>query len=190
MTFVLLVHASELPRDPSHTKLHMIRYKYYSDQTRLTLTADILEKVVALLPPTSQILDSVMGGHTTAPDAVDTVGHESGMKLLIKIFLDQYCEGNQAECNQLCLVFMEMLQSPFASCQARSFDLLLNIAVHSHLLEDIVPSFDNECRIQQKAGMRVLRRHQMLQAVYASESSWTIYSRNSSTCSVGWLLVA
>lgn len=57
-------------------------------------------------------------------------------QLLIKVLMDQYVSGDLLAIQSMMTVFLEMLDSNDPDTMVHAYDLLLNLSIHAHFIED------------------------------------------------------
>lgn len=114
--------------ESSVSKDALFQYKHYAEQKPLTLDQNEL----------SQLADVITGKIHALSEELEAVG-----KIFIKICMDQYCAGDPVGIAQLLAIFLEMIESAKPSIITNSFNLLLNLGLHVHLLEPYEDGRDN-----------------------------------------------
>ncbi|KNA10940.1 hypothetical protein SOVF_139590 [Spinacia oleracea] len=119
----------------------LFQYRHYSEQQPLKLNpTEVGEVISAVCSETSMPIANLMtistglSNHRTKP-SIDVA-----VSVLIKLVIDMYIlDPESASPLTLCML-EDMICSPRLSSRTRAFDLILNLAVHAHLLEPVVPN--------------------------------------------------
>ncbi|GMH07937.1 hypothetical protein Nepgr_009777 [Nepenthes gracilis] len=117
----------------------LFQYRHYSEQQPLRLNpAEIGEVITAVcsetfLPNSNLVTISGLSSNHGKP-SIDVV-----VSVLVKLVIDMYVLNSHSAAPLFLSMLEEMVSSPRLSSRTRAFDLILNLAVHAHLLEPVVP---------------------------------------------------
>ncbi|KAI4382832.1 hypothetical protein MLD38_008744 [Melastoma candidum] len=125
----------------------LFQYRHYSEQQPLRLNpAEVSEVIAAVCSDESAGNANVMtvsrlnnGGRPTMDVAVS---------VLVKLIIDMYVLDPGSAAPLTLSMLQEMLCSSRVECRSRSFDLVLNLGVHAHLLEPV--NMDVTCTIKEE----------------------------------------
>ncbi|KAJ4979136.1 hypothetical protein NE237_009916 [Protea cynaroides] len=128
----------------------LFQYRHYSEQQPLRLNAaEVCEVIAAVcsetsLPNSNPMTVSSRLSHNTGKPSMDVA-----VSVLIKLVIDMYVFDSQTAAPLTLSLLEEMLISPRLASKVRAFDLILNLAVHAHLLEPMSPedppTIEEEC---------------------------------------------
>ncbi|KAK9682240.1 hypothetical protein RND81_10G060500 [Saponaria officinalis] len=117
----------------------LFQYRHYSEQQPLKLNPTEVGEVIAAvcsetLSPNLNLMTISTGlsNHRSKP-SIDVA-----VSVLIKLVIDMYVSDSESAAPLTLSMFEEMVLSPRLSSRTRAFDLILNLAVHAHLLEPVV----------------------------------------------------
>ncbi|XP_029126548.1 uncharacterized protein LOC109814062 isoform X2 [Cajanus cajan] len=116
----------------------LFQYRYYSEQQPLRLNpAEVCEVIVAVCtepsPNTNVMMKSTRLTNNSGKPSMDVA-----VSVLIKLVIDMYIFDSQIATPLTLSLLEEMLSSSKTACRVQAFDLILNFAVHGHLLEPII----------------------------------------------------
>ncbi|KAK6933209.1 hypothetical protein RJ641_036103 [Dillenia turbinata] len=118
----------------------LIQYRHSSEQQPLRLNpAEVSEVMAAVCSETSPQDVNLM---TFSSKLMRNSGKPSidvAVSVLIKLVIDMYVLDPGTAAPLTLSMLEEMLSSPEFASRARAFDLLLNLGVHGHLLEPMIP---------------------------------------------------
>ncbi|XP_042476064.1 uncharacterized protein LOC122057826 isoform X2 [Macadamia integrifolia] len=118
----------------------LFQYRHYSEQQPLRLNdAEVCEVIAAVcsetsLPNVNPILVSSRLSYNTGKPSMDVA-----VSVLIKLVIDMYVLDSQTAAPLTLSMLEDMLSSPRLASKVRAFDLILNLGVHAHLLEPMLP---------------------------------------------------
>lgn len=121
--------------DTASVDKHLFRFKYYSEQIPVDLPESQLNTVFDKVASPVSALEE---------NEEDRNERSAAFNVVIKILMDLYCTGDPATIQQMKTVFFEMMESDSPETQCSAFDLILNLSIHSHLLEDISPTLNQD----------------------------------------------
>lgn len=152
----------------------LFQYRHYSEQQPLKLNpTEVGEVIAAVCSETSvpnanlMTISTGLNSHRAKP-SIDVA-----VSVLIKLVIDMYVLDSESAAPLTLSMLEDMVLSPRLSSKTRAFDLILNLAVHAHLLEPVVPdevstieedypqepSFDSEAQLgTQKKGVNSFRK--------------------------------
>ncbi|CAO2826135.1 unnamed protein product [Amaranthus hypochondriacus] len=117
----------------------LFQYRHYSEQQPLKLNpTEVGEVISAVCSETSMPSTNLMtmstglSSHRTKP-SIDVA-----VSVLIKLVIDMYILDSDSAAPLTLSMLEDMVCSPRLSSRTRAFDLILNLAVHAHLLEPVV----------------------------------------------------
>ncbi|KMT17499.1 hypothetical protein BVRB_2g037810 [Beta vulgaris subsp. vulgaris] len=118
----------------------LFQYRHYSEQQPLKLNpTEVGEVISAVCSETSMpnanlmTISTGLSNHRTKP-SIDVA-----VSVLIKLVIDMYILDSESAAPLTLSMLEDMVCSPKLSSRTRSFDLILNLAVHAHLLDPVVP---------------------------------------------------
>ncbi|XP_074280627.1 uncharacterized protein LOC141605646 isoform X2 [Silene latifolia] len=141
----------------------LFQYRHYSEQQPLKLNPTEVGEVIAAvcsetLTPNLNLMTISTGlsSHRSKP-SIDVA-----VSVLIKLVIDMYVLDSESAAPLTLSMLEDMVCSPRLSSRTRAFDLILNLAVHAHLLEPVVRddvstieedysqelTFDNETHVE------------------------------------------
>ncbi|KAH1156634.1 hypothetical protein GLYMA_18G288500v4 [Glycine max] len=117
----------------------LFQYRHYSEQQPLRLNPAEVQDVIAA------VCSEAYSPNTNATTASTRLSNNSGkpstdvaVSVLIKLIIDMYVLDSQTAAPLILSMLEDMLSSSKTACRVRAFDLILNLAVHAHLLEPII----------------------------------------------------
>eukprot|EP00850_Spirogloea_muscicola_P008218 SM000043S15846 [mRNA] locus=s43:484802:492593:+ [translate_table: standard] len=111
------------------------QYRHYSEQQPLRLSETEMEEVILAVCSASP---GVPGGpHLTGHAKLAAEAADVAASVLIKLFIDMYLSDPEVAAPMTLSVLESMLASHASPIRSRAFDLILNLAVHAHLLEPL-----------------------------------------------------
>ncbi|KAL9226090.1 hypothetical protein vseg_001940 [Gypsophila vaccaria] len=117
----------------------LFQYRHYSEQQPLRLNPTEVGEVIAAvcsetLSPNLNLMTISTGlsNHRSKP-SIDVA-----VSVLIKLVIDMYVLDSESAAPLTLSMFEDMVSAPRLSSRTRAFDLILNLAVHAHLLEPVV----------------------------------------------------
>lgn len=117
----------------------LFQYRHYSEQQPLKLNpTEVGEVIAAVCSETSlpnvnlMTISTGLSNHRAKP-SIDVA-----VSVLIKLVIDMYVLDSESAAPLTLSMLEDMVSSPRLSSRTRAFDLILNLAVHAHLLEPIV----------------------------------------------------
>ncbi|KAL3655884.1 hypothetical protein CASFOL_000280 [Castilleja foliolosa] len=117
----------------------LFQYRHYSEQQPLRLNpVEVCEVIAAVCSGTS----SANSNHFTVSSKLRQGGKPSmdvAVSVLVKLVIDMYVLDSETAAPLALSLLEDMLNSPNVMSKARAFDLIINLGVHSHLLEPPVP---------------------------------------------------
>ncbi|GAB4854844.1 hypothetical protein Ancab_023429 [Ancistrocladus abbreviatus] len=117
----------------------LFQYRHYSEQQPLRLNPTEVGEVIAavcsetVLPNSNLMTISSLSTNRGKP-SIDVA-----VSVLVKLVIDMYVLDPQSAAPLTLSMLEDMVSSPRLSSRTRAFDLILNLAVHAHLLEPVVP---------------------------------------------------
>jgi hypothetical protein len=133
----VLEKRKELLVSPTAEEQPLFRFKYYLEQNTLDLPEQQLNLVFDKVTAPVSLFEE---------DKQEKEERMSALNIVVKIIMDQYCTGDPTAIEQVVSVLLEMLDSGSVETQTTAFDLILNLSVHAHLLEDIFPNISEELK--------------------------------------------
>ncbi|XP_043701219.1 uncharacterized protein LOC122651756 isoform X2 [Telopea speciosissima] len=118
----------------------LFQYRHYSEQQPLRLNAaEVCEVIAAVcsetsLPNANPMPVSSGLSYNTGKPSMDVA-----VSVLIKLVIDMYVLDSQTAAPLTLSMLEDMLSSPRLASKVRAFDLILNLGVHAHLLEPMLP---------------------------------------------------
>ncbi|KAL8166811.1 hypothetical protein V2J09_008310 [Rumex salicifolius] len=116
----------------------LFQYRHYSEQQPLRLNPNEVGEVIEAV--CSEISPSNAG-----PMTVSAVNSNRGkpsvdvaVSVLVKLVIDMYVMDSESAAPLTLSMLEDMVCSPRLSSRIRTFDLILNLSVHAHLLEPVV----------------------------------------------------
>ncbi|KAK8502093.1 hypothetical protein V6N13_038604 [Hibiscus sabdariffa] len=117
----------------------LFQYRHYSEQQPLRLNpGEVCEVIAAVCSETpftnanTMTVSSRLSSNTPKPSM------DVAVSVLIKLVIDMYVLDSGTAAPLTLSMLQEMLSSPRTACRVRAFDLILNLAVHAHLLEPLI----------------------------------------------------
>ncbi|KAG5062606.1 hypothetical protein JHK85_003789 [Glycine max] len=117
----------------------LFQYRHYSEQQPLRLNPAEVQDVIAA------VCSEAYSPNTNVTTASTRLSNNSGkpstdvaVSVLIKLIIDMYVLDSRTAAPLILSMLEDMLSSSKTACRVRAFDLILNLAVHAHLLEPIV----------------------------------------------------
>ncbi|KAE8718005.1 methylglutaconyl-CoA hydratase [Hibiscus syriacus] len=147
----------------------LFQYRHYSEQQPLHLNpAEVCEVIAAVCSETSftnantMMMSSRLSSNTPKPSM------DVAVSFLIKLVIDNnvsfflftwtsfvlYVLDSGTAAPLTLSMLLEMLSSPRTTCRVRAFDLILNLAVHVHLLEPMI--IDDSSPIEEEYSQEIL----------------------------------
>ncbi|XP_077232882.1 uncharacterized protein LOC143872822 [Tasmannia lanceolata] len=135
----------------STLRLHarpLFQYRHYSEQQPLRLNAAEVSEVIAAIcsdTPSSNANLMTMSSRLTSHSGKPST--DVAASVLIKLVIDMYVLDSGTAAPLTLSMLEEMLRSPSLASRIRTFDLILNLGVHAHLLEPILsdsPTIEEE----------------------------------------------
>ncbi|XP_058753704.1 uncharacterized protein LOC131626883 isoform X2 [Vicia villosa] len=117
----------------------LFQYRHYSEQQPLRLNPAEVQEVIAAVcseassPGTNVMTVSTILGNNSGKPSTDVA-----VSVLIKLVIDMYVLDSQTAAPLILSMLEEILSSSETGCRIRAFDLILNLGVHSHLLEPMI----------------------------------------------------
>ncbi|XP_042512090.1 uncharacterized protein LOC122087145 isoform X2 [Macadamia integrifolia] len=128
----------------------LFQYRHYSEQQPLRLNAAEVCEVIAAVcsesssPNANPMTVSSRLSHNPGKPSMDVA-----VSVLIKLVIDMYVLDSQTAAPLTLSMLEEMLSSKRLASKVRAFDLILNLGVHAHLLEPMLPddppTIEEEC---------------------------------------------
>ncbi|KAE8670729.1 hypothetical protein F3Y22_tig00112114pilonHSYRG00215 [Hibiscus syriacus] len=114
----------------------LFQYRHYSEQQPLRLNpGEVCEVIAAVCSETSFTNANAMTVSSRLNSNNPKPSMDVAVSVLIKLVIDMYVLDSGTAAPLTLSMLQEMLSSPRTACRVRAFDLILNLAVHAHLLE-------------------------------------------------------
>ncbi|OMO58919.1 hypothetical protein CCACVL1_25254 [Corchorus capsularis] len=133
----------------------LFQYRHYSEQQPLRLNpAEVCEVIAAVCSETSSTNVNTMTVSSRLSNNSGKPSMDVAVSVLIKLVIDMYVLDSGTAAPLTLSMLEEMLSSPRAGCRVRAFDLILNLAVHAHLLEPMI--IDDNSAIEEEYSQELL----------------------------------
>lgn len=117
----------------------LFQYRHYSEQQPLRLNpAEVQEVIAAVCSEASSPSTNVMTVSTRLGNSSGKPSTDVAVSVLIKLVIDMYVLDSQTAAPLILSMLEDILSSSETACRIRAFDLILNLGVHSHLLEPMI----------------------------------------------------
>ncbi|KAK2359854.1 hypothetical protein QL285_085184 [Trifolium repens] len=117
----------------------LFQYRHYSEQQPLRLNpAEVQEVIAAVCSEASSPSTNVMTVSTRLGNNSGKPSTDVAVSVLIKLVIDMYVLDSQTAAPLILSMLEEIISSSETACRIRAFDLILNLGVHSHLLEPMI----------------------------------------------------
>ncbi|KAF6169427.1 hypothetical protein GIB67_021430 [Kingdonia uniflora] len=128
----------------------LFQYRPYSEQQPLRLNpAEVHEVIAAVCSETSLPKSNLMTVSSKLSNNSGKPSIDVAVSVLIKLVIDMYVLDSQTAAPLTLSMLEEMLSSTRSASRVRVFDLILNLGVHAHLLESMLPdepsTIEEEC---------------------------------------------
>ncbi|XWS74996.1 hypothetical protein CRYUN_Cryun01aG0047200 [Craigia yunnanensis] len=133
----------------------LFQYHHYSEQQPLRLNiAEVCEVIAAVCSETSSTNANTMTASSRLSNNSGKQSMDVAVSVLIKLVIDMYVLNSGTAAPLTLSMLEEMLSSPRTACRVCAFDLILNLAVHAHLLEPMV--IDDNSAIEEEYSQELL----------------------------------
>ncbi|KAG8480344.1 hypothetical protein CXB51_024746 [Gossypium anomalum] len=133
----------------------LFQYRHYSEQQPLRLNpAEVCEVIAAVCSETSLTNANTMTVSSRLSNNSAKPSMDVAVSVLIKLVIDMYVLDSGTAAPLTLSMLEEMLSSPRTACRVRAFDLILNLAVHAHLLEPLI--IDDNSVIEEEYSQELL----------------------------------
>ncbi|XP_022765200.1 uncharacterized protein LOC111310226 isoform X8 [Durio zibethinus] len=133
----------------------LFQYRHYSEQQPLRLNpAEVCEVIAAVCSETSSTNANTMTVSSRLSNNSRKPSMDVAVSVLIKLVIDMYVLDSGTAAPLTLSMLEEMLSSPRTACRVRAFDLILNLAVHAHLLEPMI--IDDNSAIEEEYSQELL----------------------------------
>ncbi|XVE69143.1 hypothetical protein DITRI_Ditri09bG0126900 [Diplodiscus trichospermus] len=133
----------------------LFQYRYYSEQQPLRLNpAEVCEVIAAVCSETSSTNANTMTVSSRLSNNSGKPSMDVVVSVLIKLVIDMYVLDSGTAAPLTLPMLEEMISSSRTSCRVRAFDLILNLAVHAHLLEPMI--LDDNSAIEEEYSQEIL----------------------------------
>ncbi|TYH00287.1 hypothetical protein ES288_A10G262900v1 [Gossypium darwinii] len=133
----------------------LFQYRHYSEQQPLRLNpAEVCEVIAAVCSETSLTNANTMTVSSRLSNNSAKPSIDVAVSVLIKLVIDMYVLDSGTAAPLTLSMLEEMLSSPRTACRVRAFDLILNLAVHAHLLEPLI--IDDNSVIEEEYSQELL----------------------------------
>ncbi|XP_052485570.1 uncharacterized protein LOC105779909 [Gossypium raimondii] len=133
----------------------LFQYRHYSEQQPLQLNpAEVSEVIAAVCSETSSRSANTLTVSSRLSYNSGKQSMDVAVSVLIKLVIDMYVLDSGVAAPLTLSMLEEMLSSPRAACRVRAFDLIINLAVHAHLLEPMVN--DDKSAIEEEYAQELL----------------------------------
>ncbi|KAJ4969973.1 hypothetical protein NE237_003072 [Protea cynaroides] len=128
----------------------LFHYRPYSEQQPLRLNAaEVCEVIAAVCSESSSPNANPMTVSSGLSPNTGKPSIDVAVSVLIKLVIDMYVLDSQTAAPLTLSMLEDMLSSPRLASKVRAFDLILNLGVHAHLLEPMLPddppTIEEEC---------------------------------------------
>ncbi|RZC93283.1 hypothetical protein C5167_030406 [Papaver somniferum] len=118
----------------------LFQYRHYSEQQPLRLNpAEVFEVINAASSEASSLKTNLMTVSSKLSNNSGKPSMDVAVSVLIKLVIDMYVLDSRTAAPLTLSMLEEMLRSPRLASRVRAFDLILNLGVHAHLLEPMLP---------------------------------------------------
>ncbi|XP_026413912.1 uncharacterized protein LOC113309656 [Papaver somniferum] len=118
----------------------LFQYRHYSEQQPLRLNpAEVFEVINAASSEASSPKTNLMTVSSKLSNNSGKPSMDVAVSVLIKLVIDMYVMDSRTAAPLTLSMLEEMLRSPRLASRVRAFDLILNLGVHAHLLEPMLP---------------------------------------------------
>ncbi|KAI3903789.1 hypothetical protein MKW92_012938 [Papaver armeniacum] len=118
----------------------LFQYRHYSEQQPLRLNpAEVFEVINAASSEASSTKTNLMTVSSKLSNNSGKPSMDVAVSVLIKLVIDMYVMDSRTAAPLTLSMLEEMLRSPRLASRVRAFDLILNLGVHAHLLEPMLP---------------------------------------------------
>ncbi|KAI3991511.1 hypothetical protein MKX01_003253, partial [Papaver californicum] len=118
----------------------LFQYRHYSEQQPLRLNpAEVFEVINAASSEASSPKTNLMTVSSKLSNNSGKPSMDVAVSVLIKLVIDMYVLDSRTAAPLTLSMLEEMLRSPRLASRVRAFDLILNLGVHAHLLEPMLP---------------------------------------------------
>ncbi|XWS56557.1 hypothetical protein CRYUN_Cryun09bG0095600 [Craigia yunnanensis] len=133
----------------------LFQYRHYSEQQPLRLNpAEVCEVIAAVCSETPSTNANTMTVSSRLSNNSGKPSMDVAVSVLIKLVIDMYVLDSGTAAPLTLSMLEEMLSSPRTACRVRAFDLILNLAVHAHLLEPMI--IDDNSAIEEEYSQELL----------------------------------
>ncbi|XVE99532.1 hypothetical protein REPUB_Repub03eG0207100 [Reevesia pubescens] len=133
----------------------LFQYRHYSEQQPLRLNpAEVCEVIAAVCSETSSTNANTVTLSSRLSNNSGKPSMDVAVSVLIKLVIDMYVLDSGSAAPLTLSMLEEMLSSPRTACRMRAFDLILNLAVHAHLLEPMI--IDDNSVIEEEYSQELL----------------------------------
>ncbi|XP_022745377.1 uncharacterized protein LOC111295869 isoform X3 [Durio zibethinus] len=133
----------------------LFQYRHYSEQQPLRLNpAEVCEVIAAVCSETSSTNANTMTVSSRLSNNSGKPSMDVAVSVLIKLLIDMYVLDPGTAAPLTLSMLEEMLSSPRTACRVCAFDLILNLAVHAHLLEPMI--IDDNLVIEEEYSQELL----------------------------------
>ncbi|XP_040959509.1 uncharacterized protein [Gossypium hirsutum] len=116
--------------------------------------AEVCEVIAAVCSETSLTNANTMTVSSRLSNNSAKPSMDVAVSVLIKLVIDMYVLDSGTAAPLTLSMLEEMLSSPRTACRVRAFDLILNLAVHAHLLEPLI--IDDNSAIEEEYSQELL----------------------------------
>ncbi|KAK8334165.1 hypothetical protein V6Z12_A10G250600 [Gossypium hirsutum] len=116
--------------------------------------AEVCEVIAAVCSETSLTNANTMTVSSRLSNNSAKPSMDVAVSVLIKLVIDMYVLDSGTAAPLTLSMLEEMLSSPRTACRVRAFDLILNLAVHAHLLEPLI--IDDNSVIEEEYSQELL----------------------------------
>lgn len=118
----------------------LFQYRPYSEQQPLKLNPEEVQEVIAAVCSETFLTQSNLITVSSRPSNNNgRPSMDAAVSVLIKLVIDMYVLDPQTATPLTLSMLEEMLSCPRLASKVRAFDLIINLGVHAHLLEPMLP---------------------------------------------------
>ncbi|XVF83622.1 hypothetical protein PTKIN_Ptkin16aG0504400 [Pterospermum kingtungense] len=133
----------------------LFQYRHYSEQQPLRLNpAEVHEVIAEVCSETSSTNANTMTVSSRLSNNSGKPSMDVAVSVLIKLVIDMYVLDSETAAPLTLSMLEEMLSSSRTACRVRAFDLIINLAVHAHLLEPMI--IDDNSAIEEEYSQELL----------------------------------
>ncbi|OVA03519.1 hypothetical protein BVC80_1651g18 [Macleaya cordata] len=148
----------------------LFQYRHYSEQQPLRLNpAEVYEVITAVCSEASSPKSNLMTVSSRLSNNSGKPSMDVAVSVLIKLVIDMYVLDSQTAAPLTLSMLEEMLRSPRLASRVRAFDLILNLGVHAHLLEPMLP--DDPPTIEEESSQELYPNNEGLLATEVKGNS-------------------